>query len=154
MQIKMIHITRHLFLITFLIIALDCIGQTTRSKGDIVVLERDTVIKNKLMKLDLSKFKGLTVETLLQNDTIKMYKNYWWTDEPPGKLRSLNLTFARGLFLEIYPVRKEGRAVQFSETMTFDFEGFKKLRISELIIEKDFFEEQVIKMTSEKAKIN
>jgi len=66
-------------------------------------------------------------------------------DEPPGKLQSLNLVFARGLDLLIYPIRKDGQAVQFSMQGNFDFNKFKKLKIDTLVIDRQFFEENVVK---------
>ncbi len=121
-------------------------------QGDTVNLKKDTALRNMLMKVNLKKYIGKTVEELLQNSTIKRYKSYWWSDEPPGKLRSLNLTYARGLYLEIYPAEKEGRAVQFSKIKKFDFEAFKKMEIQDLIIDKDYFEKNVVKRFSKKNK--
>jgi hypothetical protein len=146
MQIKMVLQSRHLFLIILLLSALHSIGQKINHDNDTIVLARDTTIRNQLIALDLSTLKGKTVETLLQNEIIGKYKEYWWTDEPPGKLQSLNLTYARGLYLKIFPVQKDGQAAQFSASGTFDFESFKKLKISELTIDKDFFEKRVKEM--------
>ena len=141
---------RYLFLTAFLLPGLECIGQNINTDSSRIVLARDTVIRNQLMTLDLSKFKGQTVESLLQNEMVGNYKALWWTDEPPGKLRSMNLTYARGLYLEIFPVRKDGQAVQFSKTLNFDLEAFKKLKISEVIIDKEFFDERVTEINTGK----
>jgi hypothetical protein len=139
---------RTIFFTTFFLCVLCAFGQTKDTiyvQGDTVLLKQDTTMRNLLMSVNLKYFIGKTVADLLQNDTIKMYKSYWWTDEPPGKLQSLNLTFARGLYLKIYPVRQNGQAVQFSMTNDFDLEAFKKLKIQELIIDEDYFEENVVK---------
>lgn len=142
-----------IFLTTFFLYVLCSFGQTKDTiyvQGDTVILKKDTLTRNLLLSVDLKKYVGKTVEELLQNDTIKMYKKNWWTDEPPGKLKSLNLTFARGLYLEIYPVRENGKAVQFSMTKDFDIEAFKKLKIQKLIIDREYFEENVVKEYSKK----
>jgi hypothetical protein len=107
-------------------------------KCDTAILKkRDTEVRNLLMSVNLKNYYGKTVDELLQNDTIKMCKCYFWSHEPPGQLQALNLTFDRTLYLKIYPVRKDGQAVQFSMEMNFDFEAFKKMKIQELTIEKD-----------------
>lgn len=112
--------------------------------------QKDCVKLNLLNSVNLKNYIGKTVEELLQNDTIKMYKEKWWEDEPPGKLQSLNLTFTSGLYLKIYPVRKNGQAVQFSVTNNFDFESFKKLKIQKLILDKDSIEENFVKKHTNK----
>jgi hypothetical protein len=152
MQIEMVSLSRYLYMIIFLLAGFESVGQKINRGDDTIVLERDTTIRNQLIALDLSSFKGKTVEEVLQNEIIGKYKEYWWTDEPPGKLQSLNLTYARGLYLKIFPVRKDGQAVQFSETATFDFESFKKLKISELKIDMGFFEDRVEEINSGKDK--
>jgi hypothetical protein len=142
-----------ILLTTFLLYVFCAFGQskdTIYVQGDTVILKKDTLMRNLLISVNLKNYIGKPVEELLQNDTIKMYKNYWWSDESPGKLQSLNLTFARGLYIKIYPVRKNGQAVQFSMTNDFDIEAFKKLKIQELIIDKDYFEEKVVKKYSKK----
>jgi hypothetical protein len=71
-------------------------------QGDTINLANDTAIRNKLVKLNLRQFNDRTVGEILKNDTIRLYKKYWFSDEPPGHLSTLNLTFARGLYLEIW----------------------------------------------------
>lgn len=69
---------------------------------------------------------------------------YWWSDEPPGVLRSLNLTYAKGLYLKIY-VRNVRHQPRMSLTHDFDFMLFQKETISDLVLDRDFFEKAVAK---------
>jgi hypothetical protein len=123
-------------------------GKNFIVQGDTVNLFKDTVIRNKLVGLNLYLFRGKTVKELLQNDTIKLYKQYWWTNEPPGKLRSLNLTYARGLYLSVF-VDTLKYQPRFSEWNRFDFEKFLKEKVSTVELDRDFFEENVVKKYSQ-----
>ena len=118
-------------------------GDTIYVQGDTVVLKNDTLVRNLLLKVNLSQYIGKTVGELLENDTIKKYKRCFFMDEPPSVLSSLNLTFARGLYLEIraYPLKY---TPSFSETQDFDFNLFKKEKIRTLRIDKEYFEENVV----------
>ena len=147
--------TRQLFIwtVALALTALTAHGQTKDTiyiHGDTVILKKDTVMRNMLMQVNLNNYIGKTVSELLEKDTIKMYNHYYWSDEPPGKLYYLSLVYARGLYLKIYPVCKNGQAVQFSETSNFDFEAFKKEKIEKIIIDRDYFEENVVKKYSKK----
>lgn len=106
-------------------------------------MAKDTIVRNKLIHLNLSQFEGKTVSELLKNDTIKLYKNHGFSDEPPFKLRSLYLKFARGLYLEIYfaELKYEPR---FSKTGLHSFEKIQKETISKIILDRRFFEENVV----------
>jgi len=137
---------RTLFSIILIPCSLYTLSQTKDAiciQEDTVILKQDTTKQTLLTSVNLKYYIGKTVDELLQNDTIKTHESYWWTDEPPGKLESLNLTFARGLYLKIYPAKRKGQAVQFSITNDFDFEAFKKLKIQELVMDRDHFEEEV-----------
>lgn len=140
------------FFTIFLLLGHQSNGQTKDTiyvQVDTVILKRDTLLRNLLMQVNLKNYVGKTVAELLDNDTIKLYQKYWWSTEPPGKLQSLNLTYAKGLYLTIYPVTKGG-AVQFSELMNFDFDMFKKEKIEAVKIDKSYFEENVVKKYAKK----
>ena len=122
-------------------------NKTIIVQGDIINLSKDTVVRNKLLRLNLRKFEGRTVKELLQNDTVKLYKNYWWSDEPPGKLQSLNLTFARGLYLCVF-VDTLKYQPRFSEWNRFSFDKFLNEKVSAVKLDRDFFEENVVKKYS------
>src|SRR4051812_28017667 len=95
----------NIVLFFFILCACNTLGQakdTLYVQNDTVILKRDTVIRNKLLLANLSSYIGKTVAELLNNETVRLYKKLWWSDEPPGKLSSLNLTYARGLYLRIY----------------------------------------------------
>ena len=116
-------------------------------QGDTVNLAKDTIIRNKLVSLNLRQFEGKTVAELLKNDTVKLYKKHWFSDEPPLKLRSLNLTFARGLYLKIYfdELKYQPR---FSEFKQYSFEKILKEKISTIELDRSFFEENVVRKYS------
>ena len=116
-------------------------------QGDTINLAKDTVIRNKLVGLNLRQFERKTVKELLQNDTVKLYKKHWWTDEPPGKLHSLNLTYARGLYLCVFVDTLKYQS-RFSESNRFSFEKFLKEKVSSVKLDREFFEENVVKKYS------
>jgi hypothetical protein len=149
----MIRWTHLLLSIAFLLLGQQSSGQTKDTiyvQGDTVILKRDTLMRNLLMLINLNNYVGRTVGELLQNDTIKMYQSRWWSTEPHGKLRSLNLTFARGLYIKIFPVETNGQPVQFSISSDFDFEAFKREIISMIFIDKNYFDENVVKKYGKK----
>jgi len=126
-------------------------GDTIYVQGDTVVLKNDTLVRNLLLKVNLNQYIGKTVGELLVNDTIKRYKKYFFIDEPPCVLSSLNLIFARGLHLQIraYPLKYTPR---FSKTEDFDFNLFKKEKIRTLRIDREYFEQNVVKKYKSKNK--
>lgn len=132
-----------IILSVFILFSISAYGQI-EERNDAINLKRDTLIRNMLVNVNINNFIGKTVGQLLENDTIGKYKEYWWTNEPPGKLASLNLSYARGLSLVIYayPLKY---TPSFSDKLEFDFELFKKEQIKKLEIDKDFFEENVRK---------
>lgn len=113
-------------------------------QGDTVNLVKDTLVRNKLLNLDLRRYEGKTVAELLKNDTIKLFKNHWFSDEPPLKLRSLNLTFARGLYLTMYFADLKHQS-RFSKTGQHSFDKILKEKISKIELDRSFFEENVVK---------
>lgn len=138
--------TRHTTLaFIFLLLFTSCICNPVSAQkekaivvqDDTINLSKDTVIRNKLVRLNLHQFEGRTVKQLLQNDTVKLYKKYWWTDEPPGKLQSLNLTFARGLYLQVF-VDTLKYQPRFSARMSFSLEKFLKEKVSSVELDRDF----------------
>ena len=153
---KNLTMTRHVTLaFIFFLLLISCIcnsvfaqkGKAFVVQGDTINLSKDTVIRNKLVRLNLHQFEGKAVKQLLQNDTVKLYKKYWWTDEPPGKLQSLDLTFARGLYLRVF-VGKLKYQPRFSERMSFSFEKFLNEKVSSVELDRDFFEDNVVKKYS------
>jgi pSer/pThr/pTyr-binding forkhead associated (FHA) protein len=126
------------------------VGQKTAItivQGDTINLAKDTVVRNKLINLNLLQFEGKTVAELLKNDTAKLYKRHWFSEEPPLKLRSLNLTFARGLYLTIYFAELKYQS-RFSKTGQYSFNKILRETISKIELDKNFFEENVVKKYS------
>lgn len=137
-----------IFLIIYVIsIADSALAQKSATivvQGDTVNLAKDTLVRNKLLHLDLRQFEGKTVEYLLKNDTIKLYKNHWFSDEPPLKLHSFNLTFARGLYLIIYFADLKYQP-RFSKIGQHSFDLILKETVSKIELNSSFFEENVVK---------
>src|SRR5688572_757231 len=95
---------RLLILITFFLFGYVSRGQskdTTQYGKDKINLKRDTILRNLLVKVNLTRYIGKTVGQLLTNDTIKQFTRRYWSDEPPGVLDGLVLIYARGLSLTI-----------------------------------------------------
>ncbi len=99
----------------------------------------DTLKYDLFFKIHLKNYIGKTVGELLENEGIKHYNDYYWSDEPPGKLNSLNLIYPNKINLEIY-VYPLKFTPSFSETNNFNIELFKKEKIIKLIIIEDFKE--------------
>ena len=110
--------------------------------GDTIVLSEDTLMRKQLSELDLNSFKGKTVEEFLTNETVMKYQRHWWTDEPPGKLSFLNLTYGPGLYLMIYSDGLEHQP-RFSETMGFDLEKYKLEKIRVIRLNAGWFDDKV-----------
>jgi hypothetical protein len=86
----------------------------------------------KLIAVSVDKYIGQEVLYLFYNDTLRLFNALLWTDEPPGKLRSLMLTYSNGKSLEIRPLNSSEQPTQFDINRQFDLDKFKKLRIKEI----------------------
>ena len=106
---------------------------------DTLKSNKDLVVYEKLIHLNLNRFIGQTVGDILQNDTIKLYAKYEWASTHPLKLAGLNLIYADGLYLEI-----EANPTQYtnktSHTGKYDLEKFKKEKITKVKLDKSYFE--------------
>ncbi|WP_462253450.1 hypothetical protein [Ferruginibacter sp.] len=135
-------------LISFLtFFTLNSIGQTKDSisiKYKDFILDRDTTIRNKLLKFDLNNFIGKRVNDLLSNETIAEYDTYWFSDEPPFKLNCLYLKYANGLYLKVFAssLRYQPR---YSKERKFNFELYKKEKISKIVLDRKWFELNIAK---------
>ena len=87
-------------------------------------------------KVNLKNYIGKSVGELLKNNAIQNYNDYYWSDEPPGKLNSLNLVYPNKISLEIYAHQLKFTP-SFSETLNFNIELFKKEKVTKIIIVKD-----------------
>lgn len=97
-----------------------------------IVAEYRQKYKNKLNSIQLNTFVGQTVQTVFYNDTLRLYNNLIWVDEPPGKLRSILLTFTTGQTIEIIPENNKNEPIQFDIDRQFNLDEFKKLKIKEI----------------------
>lgn len=142
------HMVSALPLILSLVLLSNCVSAQEQNiyvvKGDTVNLAKDTLVRNKLVGLNLRRFQGKPVAALLENDTISLYKNYWFEEEPPFKLNSLNLTYASGLYVKIY-FKKLKYQPRFSKTGKFSFQKIQKETIGAIQIERRYFEDNVVK---------
>ncbi len=87
---------------------------------------------SKLNSIQLKSFVGQTVQTVFYNDTLRLYNDLIWSDEPPGKLRSLLITYSTGQTLEIIPENNTNHAIQFDSNRKFSLDEFKKCVIKEV----------------------
>ncbi len=97
-----------------------------------IVAEYRQKFKNKLNSIQLNTFVGQTVQTIFYNDTLRLYNNLIWVDKPPGKLRSLLLTFTTGQTIEIIHENNKNEPIQFDIDRNFNLDEFKKLKIKEI----------------------
>lgn len=119
------------------------VKDTIYFQNDTVILKNDISLLNRLMQVNLKKYIGNSVEQLLKDTIINQYKNFWWEDEPPCVLNSLNLTYSRGLYLKIY-FKELKYSHRFTEKCKWDFKLIKRENIGSLVIEKDEFIKDVV----------
>jgi hypothetical protein len=87
--------------------------------------------KDKLNSIQLKDFVGQTVQTVFHNDTLRLFNDLIWVDEPPGKLRSFKLTYSNRQAIEIIPENKN-KPIQFDIDRKFNLDEFKELKIKEI----------------------
>jgi hypothetical protein len=97
-----------------------------------IVAEYIQKFKNKLNSIQLQAFVGQTVQTVFYNDTLRLFHNLIWIDEPPGKLRGMLLTYATEQAIEIIPDNHKNEPIQFDINRNFNLDEFKKLTIKEI----------------------
>ena len=85
-----------------------------------------------LSKVDLTSLEDKEVYTIFYSDTLKYYEGHIWSDEPPGKLRSVTFTYANGRSLKVIPHTPDNKPVQFDINRKFDIETFKMLKIKSI----------------------
>jgi hypothetical protein len=102
------------------------------NKLDFLIKSYKTKFAKKINSISLTKFKGSPVYSVFYSDTLIYFSDLVWTDEPPGKLHSLLLTYNNGKTLEIVPVVDEQHPRQFSENKQFDMEKFKQMKIQKI----------------------
>jgi len=103
-------------------------------KSNSSMVNNDSLIINKLRKIYKESYKGKTVSELLNDTLVKGYYEYFYSDEPPGKLSALVLMYTRKIYLKIY-----FDELQYVERLNFDgdwpIEEIKKEKISHIEIE-------------------
>jgi hypothetical protein len=94
-----------------------------------LVAEYRQKFKNKLNSIQLKDFVGQTVQTVFYNDTLRLFNDLIWVEEPPGKLRSLLLTYSSGQSIEIIAESNKNEPIQLDINRKFNLDEFKKLKI-------------------------
>lgn len=94
-----------------------------------LVAEYRQKFKNKLNSIQLKDFVGQTVQTVFYNDTLRLLNDLIWVEEPPGKLRSLLLTYSSGQSIEIIAESNKNEPIQLDINRKFNLDEFKKLKI-------------------------
>jgi len=114
------------------------------------IIKTDIDLKTTLQKIDLRQFTGKTVEEMLQNKTIKLYKEIgYFVNESTGEIESVSIIFAPGLQISIVskPLKYTSN---FIKTLSFDFEQFKKETITTLALDTTLFDELISDNTNKK----
>lgn len=88
--------------------------------------------RKKLEKIDLSKFENTEVYYIFYDETLKYISEVTWSDEPPGKLRSMILSYSNGESLEVTPHTEGNQPAQFDTKREFNIEEFKKMKIKKI----------------------
>lgn len=88
--------------------------------------------KDKLNSIQLKDFVGQIVQTVFYNDTLRLFNDLIWVDEPPRKLRCLLLTYSNRQSIEIIPENNKNELIQFDIDRKFNLDEFKKLIIKEI----------------------
>jgi hypothetical protein len=92
---------------------------------------REEFSKN-LENSELSKLENTEVYNIFYHESLKYINGFLWSDEPPGKLRSLILTYSNGKSLEITPYTEGSQPAQFDINREFNLEDFKKMKIKKI----------------------
>lgn len=86
----------------------------------------------KLENVELSKFVNTEVYNIFYNKSLKHINGILWSDEPPGKLRSMILTYSNGKSLQVTPYTEGNQPAQFSINREFNLEEFQKMKIKKI----------------------
>jgi hypothetical protein len=95
--------------------------------------KNDESIYNELLKADFKKYIGKPISILLNDKTVRKYKSYIGSDEPPGVLRCFSFEFSRKITIDVFP---DGfhHVKQFSQKMDWKFNEFKKEKLRQISI--------------------
>ena len=92
---------------------------------------KDSSLKRSASKVNVIPYVGKTVGQLLNNDTIKQFKGYHWTEKSRCVLYALVLDYSISLSLVVYAKSLKYTDLH-SDTHKFDFESFKKEKITDV----------------------
>ncbi|MFM2385901.1 MAG: hypothetical protein RL660_658 [Bacteroidota bacterium] len=101
-------------------------------KLDSLVQKYKANLSTKINSISLTQFKGEPTYSIFYNDTLLYFSDLTWTNEPPGKLHSLLLSYSNGKILEIIPAIDEQHPRQFSDERKFDLDKVKQMKIQEI----------------------
>lgn len=101
-------------------------------KLDGLVKEYRARFSKKINAISLEPFRGSPAYSIFYNDTLVYFSDIIWTDEPPGKLYSLILTYNNGKAVEIVPEFDKDHPRPFSEKRVFEMDKFKEMKIKSI----------------------
>ena len=93
---------------------------------------RESTTKQQATTSSLQRYVGRTVGELI-SELPEPYREVGPLDEPPGKLIGFALRFPNNRRIEVYCFDLE-HVERFSETRSWDFEAFKKEKISKVVV--------------------
>lgn len=97
-----------------------------------LVQEYRNRFSKKLAAVTLEKYKRKEVWNIFYDNTLPYFNHLTWTEGPPGKLKSLVLTYSNKKALEITPVLHKDSPTQLNASLEFDMEEFKKMTIKDI----------------------
>jgi hypothetical protein len=86
----------------------------------------------KLEVVELSKLENTEVYNIFYDESLKHINGFLWLDEPPGKLRSMILTYSNGKSLQVTPYTEGNQPAQFDVKREFNLEEFQKMKIKKI----------------------
>ncbi|MDJ1504266.1 hypothetical protein [Xanthocytophaga agilis] len=87
----------------------------------------------KLLKVNMKVFKGKTVKSFIASPTIKEYRYYVLTDEPPGHLSHLLLIYSDKIIINVYSDKLQ-YTKSSSETLNWNLSTYGKEKISRIAL--------------------
>lgn len=114
------------YLILFLLISI-----TLKANAQSIITNCDTILIEELLNVDFDIFLGKKVQYFLTHDYVRKYKEYIFFDNKPFVLSGVMLVISDNFFIEIF-VEKYNYLNQFNTNRKWDFELFKKERVSKI----------------------
>jgi hypothetical protein len=106
-------------------------GHSLSQAGKIGLTKTDSLLIEKIRKEDPRKYIGKLLNDFLSNKIFKKYKTWILSDEPPGKLYAIFLSYSKQVWIDII---FDGIHYQkgFNKERKWDFNLLKKEKIYEI----------------------